>query len=154
MCRGTPEDKREKVHFMVNRDNIDNSFLKSSTKSLNIFKSKTILLGRGGIDRMWKLRHAMPHLKSFSGSSYRAVYDLALAYLSKFYVLLVFLLPFNTLAMVDISTLTQVAISFDSLLLWFKCWTLILQISNTGWIWFASHYSIRINNIGINYIYI
>lgn len=97
---------------MVNRDNIDNSFLKSSTKSLNIFKSKTILLGRGGIDRMWKLRHAMPHLKSFSGSSYRAVYDLALAYLSKFYVLLVFLLPFNTLAMVDISTLTQVAISF------------------------------------------
>ena len=38
------------------------------------------------------------------------MHDLALAYLSKSYVLLVFLLPLNTLAMVSLSIFAQVAV--------------------------------------------
>ena len=66
---------------------------------------------------------------------------------SIFHVSLVFLLPLNTLAMVNISTFAQVAISFchfasfksNAEHLFFRS-----QLT-THWIWFASHYIIRID---------
>ena len=66
---------------------------------------------------------------------------------SIFHVSLVFLLPLNTLAMVNISTFAQVAISFchfasfrsNAEHLFFRS-----QLT-THWIWFAYHYIIRID---------
>ena len=50
VCKGTLEDKRENVHFVIDRDNTVNTHTHTHThkngsmKRLSIFKSKTILI--------------------------------------------------------------------------------------------------------------
>lgn len=144
VCKGTLEDKGENVHFVVDRDNTDNSEKNGSTKRLNIFESKTILIEEEREDVKFTSCHAPP--KTLQWLPIQGCAWFGPAYLSIFHVLLVFLRPLNTLAMVNNSTFAQVAVSFclspssnsNAEHLFFRS-----QLT-TGWIWFASHYTIRI----------
>ena len=80
LCKGTLKDKRENVHFVVDRDNIVNRGKKKngSMKRLSIFKSKTILI-EDSQDMRVSSCHAPP--KTLQLSPYRAVHDLVLAYI-------------------------------------------------------------------------